>query len=100
MISAWNRNRRVVQPTRIRTFSPQHKPTGFSRWLFRANALLGDADTCRAAGMDDYLAKPYSREQLGLVMARWLPVQLLEQTLDADSTVGSLFGPLEMPVRA
>ncbi len=62
-----------------------------------ANALLGDADTCRAAGMDDYLAKPYSREQLGSVMARWLPVQLLEQTLDADSTVASLFGPLEMP---
>ena len=26
--------RRVVQPTRIRTFSPQHKPTSFSWWLF------------------------------------------------------------------
>ena len=65
-----------------------------------ANALLGDADTCRAVGMDDYLAKPYSREQLGSAMARWLPVQLLEQTLDADSTTASLFGPLEVPARS
>jgi signal transduction histidine kinase/DNA-binding response OmpR family regulator len=60
-----------------------------------ANALLGDADTCRAAGMDDYLAKPYSREQLGAVMARWLPVQLIEQVNDPQSTLGALLGAPE-----
>ncbi len=60
-----------------------------------ANALIGDADNCRAAGMDDYLAKPYSREQLRAILARWLPVQLLEQTLDPDSRVSTLFGQLE-----
>jgi PAS domain S-box-containing protein len=37
-----------------------------------ANALLGDAEVCRAAGMDDHLAKPYTRKQLAAVMARWL----------------------------
>jgi two-component system, sensor histidine kinase and response regulator len=38
-----------------------------------ANALVGDAETCRAAGMDDHLAKPYTRKQLAKVMAHWLP---------------------------
>ena len=60
-----------------------------------ANALLGDADTCRAAGMDDYLAKPYTREQLGSIMARWLPVHELEPVVDADSVPGTLLAPLE-----
>jgi PAS domain S-box-containing protein len=43
-----------------------------------ANALVGDADTCRASGMDDHLPKPYSRKQLIGLMARWLPAHLVE----------------------
>ncbi|MDZ7590490.1 MAG: response regulator [Rubrivivax sp.] len=38
-----------------------------------ANALVGDAEVCRASGMDDHLAKPYTRKQLAQVMKRWLP---------------------------
>ena len=38
-----------------------------------ANALEGDREICIAAGMDDYLAKPFSREQLTATLARWLP---------------------------
>ena len=34
MISRWSPIRRVVQLTRIWTFSPSDEPTGFSRWLF------------------------------------------------------------------
>ncbi len=37
-----------------------------------ANALVGDAEACLAAGMDHHLAKPYSRKQLASAMARWL----------------------------
>jgi HPt (histidine-containing phosphotransfer) domain-containing protein len=38
-----------------------------------ANALQGDRERCIAAGMDDYLAKPFHREALSAVLARWLP---------------------------
>jgi signal transduction histidine kinase/ActR/RegA family two-component response regulator len=51
-----------------------------------ANALLGVADECRAAGMDDYLAKPYAREQLSAVIARWAPTPLPPPTRMAEST--------------
>ena len=37
-----------------------------------ANAMDGDRDQCLAAGMDDYLAKPYTRIQLEQVLDRWL----------------------------
>jgi PAS domain S-box-containing protein len=51
-----------------------------------ANALVGDADLCIAAGMDGHLAKPYTRHQLGALMARWLPAQLVEGSVDAPRT--------------
>ncbi|MCA0201792.1 MAG: response regulator [Proteobacteria bacterium] len=47
------------------------------RWLpivaLTANALAGEADICRASGMDDYLAKPTSLEALNAVIQKWLP---------------------------
>ena len=43
-----------------------------------ANALVGDKDLCLEAGMDDHLAKPYSREQLAVMLARWLPPELVQ----------------------
>jgi PAS domain S-box-containing protein len=51
-----------------------------------ANALVGDAEVCREAGMDDHLAKPYTRSQLGALMARWLPAHLVEGSVDALRT--------------
>jgi PAS domain S-box-containing protein len=37
-----------------------------------ANAMAGYDETCRAAGMDDYLAKPLREEELLRVLNRWL----------------------------
>jgi len=37
-----------------------------------ANAMVGDRERCLAAGMDDYLAKPFKRHQLKRVLGRWL----------------------------
>ena len=37
-----------------------------------ANAMEGDSDSCLAAGMDDYLSKPFTIQRLGNVLAKWL----------------------------
>jgi len=38
-----------------------------------ANALRGEAERCRAAGMDDYLSKPAQLVDLGAMLEKWLP---------------------------
>ena len=37
-----------------------------------AHTMDGDRDRCLAAGMDDYLAKPFTQDQLREVLRRWL----------------------------
>jgi len=38
-----------------------------------ADAMAGEEERCKAAGMDDYLAKPVGLDGLRAVMKRWLP---------------------------
>ena len=37
-----------------------------------ANAMSGDRERCIAAGMDDYIRKPFTRQDLKAVLERWL----------------------------
>ena len=47
-----------------------------------ANALRGDAETCIAAGMDDYLAKPIELKALAKQLDHWLPLALHAAVVD------------------
>ncbi|NNA89674.1 hybrid sensor histidine kinase/response regulator [Pseudomonas gessardii] len=38
-----------------------------------ANALAEERERCRAAGMNDYLAKPFRREELNALLDLWVP---------------------------
>jgi len=58
---------------RIRRFeahSGRHTPI----IAMTANALDADREICLMAGMDDYIAKPVSVDQLQLVLTKWLPI--------------------------
>jgi two-component system sensor histidine kinase/response regulator len=38
-----------------------------------ANALEGNRERCLGAGMDDFLTKPFTQQQLAQLLGRWLP---------------------------
>jgi CheY-like chemotaxis protein len=54
-----------------------------------ANAMEGDRARCLAAGMDDYLAKPFTLAQLREILARWLkPRTAVEKAEAVTSPAG------------
>ncbi|NJN69624.1 MAG: PAS domain S-box protein [Nitrospira sp.] len=59
-----------------------------------AHAMQGDRELCLAAGMDDYLTKPFTLAQLEHVLTRWLPKNDREKR-EGDSASAT---PSEKPV--
>jgi CheY-like chemotaxis protein len=68
-----------------------------------ANSMQGDRERCLDAGMDDYMAKPFTDEQLRVTLLRWLPFDRLVWT-ETVSAVGPqddldrLFNPQALEV--
>lgn len=56
-----------------------------------ANALKGEAERCRAEGMDDYLTKPLRLADLTAVLEKWLP------GAPAAATATALAAPVKAP---
>jgi signal transduction histidine kinase/CheY-like chemotaxis protein/HPt (histidine-containing phosphotransfer) domain-containing protein len=60
-----------------------------------ASALKGEADHCRAIGMDDYLSKPVQLVNLKAMVEKWLPVVTSDPT--PAQTTQTETAPLAQP---
>ena len=47
-----------------------------------ANAMQGDRERCLDVGMDDYISKPISPQQVSKVLARWVLQSMTEEVAD------------------
>jgi CheY-like chemotaxis protein/HPt (histidine-containing phosphotransfer) domain-containing protein len=52
------------------------------------NALVGDAEHCLAAGMDDFLSKPLKMEALRRILIKWMPREKSKYKSANEATVG------------
>jgi CheY-like chemotaxis protein len=85
------RARRLLRP---RQPSGTAEPVRLPIVGLTASALKGDREICIAAGMDDYLAKPFRRDALRLILERWVLDQTagrVEKVVPKDEAQPSTF---------
>jgi signal transduction histidine kinase len=57
---------------RIRDLESQQARSPVPIVAVTAHAMKGDREKCLAAGMNDYLSKPFRQDDLAIMLARWL----------------------------
>jgi CheY-like chemotaxis protein/HPt (histidine-containing phosphotransfer) domain-containing protein/two-component sensor histidine kinase len=63
-----------------------------------AHALEGDRERCHTAGMDDYLGKPFTGEQLREILERWVPEKgRLQESSGQDDGPHPFPGKVQFP---
>jgi signal transduction histidine kinase/DNA-binding response OmpR family regulator/HPt (histidine-containing phosphotransfer) domain-containing protein len=63
-----------------------------------ANAFVQDREACLAAGMDDYLGKPFTLDKLGSVLRRWLtPASAADPAPEPAPEIAATMAPEPSP---
>ncbi len=64
-----------------------------------ANALKGEADKCRAIGMNDYLSKPVQLDQLKTTLEKWLQAPVHKPVaLDKQPSASQSSNPVDVSI--
>jgi two-component system, sensor histidine kinase and response regulator len=86
------------------TSSPSHlAPRHIPIIAVTANAMQGDRERCLTSGMDDYLSKPITLDELRTALARWVTAPAADAVLEKQNPVRtttdrtrSIFDPARM----
>ncbi|HEX7523001.1 MAG TPA: response regulator [Candidatus Deferrimicrobium sp.] len=62
-----------------------------------ANAMQGDRDICLAAGMDDYLSKPFTIRKLGETVSKWISAERKDSGVPVEAQA-ELAVPAKPPI--
>ncbi len=63
---------RLIRQMELEKESNNGDPQHLTIIALTAHAIAGDRERCLAAGMDDYLSKPFKQDQMEAMLARWL----------------------------
>jgi signal transduction histidine kinase/DNA-binding NarL/FixJ family response regulator len=85
---------RVIRRFESETGTAKHIPI----IALTAHALTGDKAKCLAAGMDEWVTKPFTRQEINEALQKWLPDQLMipeqpSKPVDVDSAKHSTSKP-------